>query len=89
MEHIPDPLGALKGLRRCLAPGAPVFITTVLNSNALDHMYLFTEFDQVRTMIREAGFAILVDRAFRVADYATAKDPSVDVVLVCTPDGSA
>jgi ubiquinone/menaquinone biosynthesis C-methylase UbiE len=89
MEHIPDPLGSLRHLRRCLAPGAPVFVTTVLNSNALDHMYLFTEFDQVRAMLRDAGFSILVDRAFKVADYATAKDPSVDVVLVCTPDPSA
>jgi hypothetical protein len=51
-------------------------------------MYLFTEFDQVRDMVQKAGFSILVDRAFKVADYATAKDPSVDVVLVCSPDAA-
>src|SRR5439155_25312664 len=47
MEHIPDPLTSLRYLRTCMAPGAPVFITTVLNSNAIDHLYLFTHADQV------------------------------------------
>jgi hypothetical protein len=85
MEHIPDPLTSLRYLRACMAPGSPAFITTVLNSNAIDHLYLFTHVDQVRTMLQEAGFAILAERALKVADYATAKDPSVDVVYVCTP----
>lgn len=83
MEHIPDPLASLRYLRAAMAPGAPVFITTVLNSNAIDHLYLFTHVDQVRAMLQEAGFSILVEREFKVADYATAKDPSVDVVCVC------
>lgn len=85
MEHIPDPLTSLRYLRTCMAPGAPVFITTVLNSNAIDHLYLFTEFEQVREMLRNAGFTIVAERELKVADYSTAKDPSVDVVCVCTP----
>lgn len=83
MEHIPDPLTSLRYLRACMAPGAPVFVTTVLNSNAIDHLYLFTHFDQVRAMLGEAGFRIVAERELAVADYATAKDPSVDVVCVC------
>jgi hypothetical protein len=85
MEHIPDPLHSLQLLRTCMAPRAPVFITTVLNSNAIDHMTLFREFEEVRAMIRAAGFSILAEREFKVADYATGKDPSVDVVCVCEP----
>lgn len=87
MEHIPDPLTSLRYLRRCTAPGAPVFVTTVLNSNAIDHLYLFTHIDQVRAMLREAGFAIVAEREFKVADYSTPKDPSIDVVCVCEPAG--
>lgn len=83
MEHIPDPLTSLRYLRDAMAPGAPLFVTTVLNSNAIDHLYLFTHVDQVRTMLNDAGFSILVDRELKVADYSTAKDPSVDVVCVC------
>jgi hypothetical protein len=85
MEHLPDPLTSLRYLRACMAPGAPVFITTVLNTNAIDHLYLFTGTDQVRAMVQEAGFTIQAQREFKVADYATAKDPSIDVVCVCTP----
>jgi hypothetical protein len=85
MEHIPDPLTSLRYLRAALAPDAPVFITTVLNSNAIDHLYLFTHFDQVRAMLKDAGFSIVAERELRVADYATAKDPSIDVVCVCVP----
>jgi len=83
MEHIPDPLMSLRYLHASMAPGAPVFVTTVLNSNAIDHLYLFTHFDQVRAMLDQAGFKILAERELAVADYATAKDPSVDVVCVC------
>ena len=83
MEHIPDPLTSLRYLRATLAPKAPVFVTTVLNSNAIDHLTLFTHFDQVRDMLRDAGFRILAERELKVADYATQKDPSIDVVCVC------
>jgi hypothetical protein len=83
MEHIPDPLTSLRYLRGCMAPGAPVFVTTVLNSNAIDHLYLFTEFDQVKAMLNQAGFDIVAEKQLAVADYASGKDPSVDVVCVC------
>jgi len=85
MEHIPDPLTSLRYLRACMAPGAPVFITTVMNSNAIDHLYLFTHADQVRAMLGDAGFTIQAERELKVADYSTAKDPSIDIVCVCTP----
>jgi hypothetical protein len=36
-------------------------------------------------MLKDAGFSIVAERELRVADYATAKDPSIDVVCVCVP----
>lgn len=85
LEHIPDPLGALRHLRRCMAPGAPTLVTTVLNTNAIDHLYLFTEVEQVTTMLREAGFAPIAERALIVSEYGDKKDPSVRVLCVCEP----
>lgn len=83
MEHIPDPGFSLKELRRCMKPGAPIFITTVVNSNAIDHLYLFRDPDEVRSMVEEAGFDVAAEKHFRVADYAgNAKDPSVDLAYV-------
>lgn len=83
MEHIPDPLFSLKQLHRCMRPGAPIFITTVVNSNAIDHLYLFQEPGEVRSMLEQAGFEVAAEKLFRVADYAgNAKDPSIDLAYV-------
>lgn len=87
LEHIPDPLASLRELRRTLAPGAPVFLTTVVDSNAMDHLFQFEDVDAIRRMIRKAGFDILVDKVMHVGDYGTrrGRDPSIDVALVAVP----
>lgn len=86
IEHVPDPLFSLRELCRCLAPGAPMFATTVVNSNAIDHLYLFTEAEQVGEMLGEAGFEILAERSFRVAEHGRhSQDPSIDIAYVCVP----
>jgi hypothetical protein len=87
IEHIPDPLFSLRELRRCMGPGAPLFATTVVNSNALDHLFLFRSVDEVRALFREAGFAVVAERVLRVSDYGEGKtrDPSIDVACICVP----
>lgn len=84
LEHVPDPLFSLREIRRCLAPDAPLFLTTVVNSNALDHLWLFKSVDEVDEMVRDAGLEVLTKRTFAVADYGMgARDPTVDVVYLC------
>ena len=36
-----DDLAALREMARCLKPGRPLFATTVIDSNALDHLHRF------------------------------------------------
>lgn len=84
IEHIPDPAFSLRELRRTLKLGSPVFATTVIHSNALDHIYQFQDVEEVRAMVRQAGFEVEAERVLKVRDYdAKAKDPSIDVALVC------
>ncbi|MGE0709454.1 MAG: class I SAM-dependent methyltransferase [Planctomycetota bacterium] len=85
LEHIPDPLAALHELRRILRTGAPLFVTTVMNSNALDHLFLYTEVEQVHAQLREAGFRIEAEAVLTAADYGAPRDPSTDVACVCVP----
>ncbi len=86
LEHIPAPGELLGELRRCLRPGAPVFLTTVVDSNALDHLYRFASVGEIREVVHAAGLAIVAEQVFRVRDYdAAARDPTVDVALVCLP----
>ena len=86
LEHIPDPKFSLSELRRTLTKGAPVFLTTVLESNALDHIYCFKNAAQVREMIEATGFKIVVQREFAVKEYGSLKDPSTDLVFICLAD---
>jgi hypothetical protein len=84
IEHIPDPKFSLTELRRTMISGAPLFATTVLFSNALDHIYQFKDTDEVRALLRSTGFEIVSERVLSVRDYdSKARDPSVDIALVC------
>lgn len=85
LEHIPDPLGALRDLARCLKPGAPLFATTVLHSNAIDHIYQFESAAEVRGMLSDTGFSVDRECILRVADYgANSTDRTVDLAYVCS-----
>lgn len=83
VEHIPDPHYSLRELRRSLQPGSPAFITTVVNSNAIDHIFLFKDTSEVPPLITQAGFEIVAEKVLKVTDYGSSRDPSIDVAYVC------
>lgn len=58
LEHLEDPLGALRALHRLLAPGGRLFVNAPVNSPAPDHLYLFRAPEEVEDMMRSAGFTI-------------------------------
>lgn len=58
LEHLEDPLAALKALHGLLAPGGRIFINAPVNSPAPDHLYLFRAPEEVEEMMRDAGFSI-------------------------------
>jgi 2-polyprenyl-3-methyl-5-hydroxy-6-metoxy-1,4-benzoquinol methylase len=83
VEHIPDPHYSLRELRRSLQPGSPAFITTVVNSNAIDHIFLFKDPREVPPLLTQAGFEIVAEKVLKVSDYGSSRDPSIDVAYVC------
>ncbi len=62
IEHVEEPLSLLNRVRELLAPGGRAFISAPANSPTIDHIHLFHNAEEIRDMLREAGFRILHER---------------------------
>ena len=58
LEHLEDPVGFLRSLRRNLAPGGKAFITAAINAAHSDHIYLYRNSQEVCDHLYAAGFII-------------------------------
>jgi 2-polyprenyl-3-methyl-5-hydroxy-6-metoxy-1,4-benzoquinol methylase len=67
LEHVDDPRALLAQLRACVAGESPVFVSTVANMEAEDHVYLFHDADDIRTTIRASGFTVESDQPLPLA----------------------
>lgn len=63
LEHLEDPVSALRQVRDLIAPGGLVFVNVPINSPSPDHLYLMQSPDDARALMTGAGFA-LVSEAF-------------------------
>jgi 2-polyprenyl-3-methyl-5-hydroxy-6-metoxy-1,4-benzoquinol methylase len=59
LEHLEEPLNALKILHGLLAPGGRIFVNAPVNSPAPDHLYLFRTPEEVAGMVEKAGFTVV------------------------------
>ena len=58
LEHVEDPVKLLQKLHSLVNDSGKVFITTPTNAPAIDHIFLFRNADDIRTVIDAAGFKI-------------------------------
>ena len=64
LEHLEEPLRALKSLKRCLRPGGRIWVNMPVNSPAPDHLYLLRTPEEMLDLMTEAGFKIEQHRFF-------------------------
>jgi 2-polyprenyl-3-methyl-5-hydroxy-6-metoxy-1,4-benzoquinol methylase len=78
LEHVEAPQKVLANFRTLLEAGSLAFITTVIDSNAIDHIYQFESQAEIDAMIRAGGFAIERSELIRPAELRLAGEPGND-----------
>ena len=63
LEHLEDPIEALRAVSRLMRRGAYLWVHVPINSPAPDHLYLLRTPEEALALVRAAGFD-LVDTAF-------------------------
>ena len=56
LEHVENPASVLEEMRRIAQPGIPMFMTTVIFTANIDHIYLFEKADDIRRMTAQCGW---------------------------------
>lgn len=89
VEHLETPAVALRFLRQAIANGGRLFVNVPLNSPSPDHIYLFSEPDEVRAMVEDAGFTVESIELFatqgRPIEKALATKVSVSAGVIARP----
>lgn len=64
LEHVEDPLRLLLNIKNNLKETGFLFISTVCNLEAIDHIYLFRNPEEIRLLVQKAGFQIIREKNF-------------------------
>lgn len=84
IEHITNPENALLELSRVLKKDGLLFLSTVKDSNHMDHITNFPSSEYVEEMIEKAGFKITAKSIQKNQDdFPDSKDISVGLAYVC------
>ena len=84
IEHITNPENALSELSRVLKKDGLLFLSTVKDSNHMDHITNFPSSEYVEEMIENAGFKVMAKSIQRNQDdFPDSKDISVGLAYVC------
>ncbi len=68
LEHVNDAPAFMNRTKALLSPHGAIYLSTAANSPALDHVYHFHSADEIRNLIRNAGFKIVSDLALAAED---------------------
>lgn len=89
IEHVEDPASVLRELRRALAPGAPLFVTTAAFAANVDHVHLFRSAADIRTLLRSSGLSVEEEVVLpvRPGGDPEARDVALNYAAICRSTG--
>ncbi|WP_203794756.1 class I SAM-dependent methyltransferase [Actinoplanes derwentensis] len=92
VEHLEDPVGAVRRLAALTKPGGTLFLNIPVNSPAPDHISLWRSPAEVRELVTGIGLAIVEVRDFPMTGKsmaeAVAHQLTVSCVMICRRSGT-
>lgn len=83
IEHIPNPEVGVREMARILKENALFYLTTVINSNHMDHISNFPSPEAVETILKNEGFEIQTAKVYQMTeDFPESKDMSIGLAYV-------
>lgn len=83
IEHIPNPHIGIKEIVRTLKKDGILYLTTVIDSNHMDHISNFKSPSIVEDMIRREGMEIIANKIYHMTeDFPDSKDVSIGLAYV-------
>ena len=84
LEHLEQPVAALRSAARWLAPGGLLWINVPANSPAPDHIFLFEGLDHAQAIAREAGLEVIDAVAFPMSGTTLARAEKHKLSISCS-----
>ena len=89
LEHVEHPFCFLQKIRRVCNKNAWIYISTALNSPAIDHIYNFSSLDEITNMFNDADIEVVekyvfIDGRLTLEDAYNKKEPIL-IAIIGTP----
>lgn len=73
LEHVENPMAFLAKVHEITHEKSFIYVTTVINAPAIDHIYLFRNVEEIEELYQEAGFEICEKGLFPSHGYTVEK----------------
>ncbi len=83
LEHLEDPVSALRAVSRHIKPGGLVWINVPANSPAPDHIFLVNGLDHACALAEQAGLEIVASSAFPMSGVTLEKAIKRKMAVSC------
>ena len=88
LEHLEDPVAALRAAARWLKPRGTVWVNVPANSPAPDHIFLVESPEHAQDLVRAAGFEVVSSRAFPMTGASLERARKQALTISCVVVGT-
>jgi 2-polyprenyl-3-methyl-5-hydroxy-6-metoxy-1,4-benzoquinol methylase len=83
VEHLEEPVVALRAVREHMAPGGRLFVHVPANAPSPDHIFLVTSLAHACSVIEQAGFKVIDSAAYPMAGSSLAQAERLKLAVSC------